>query len=36
MVTTKKVLAGESLVEEYKKTHPGSLKLHEKAVNDVL
>ena len=32
MVTVKKVLTGESLVEEYKKTHPSSLKLHEKAV----
>jgi len=26
------MLAGENLVEEYKKTHPGSQRLHERAV----
>ena len=32
MVTAKKVLIGDSLVEEYKRTHSGSQKLHERAV----
>lgn len=32
MVTVKKVLVGDSLVEEYKRTHLGSQKLHERAV----
>ena len=32
MVTVKKVSVGDRLVEEYKKTHPGSKKWHERAV----
>ena len=27
------MLAGENLIKEYKRTHPGSQKLHERAVN---
>jgi glutamate-1-semialdehyde 2,1-aminomutase len=32
MATVNKVLTGDSLVEEYKRTHSGSQKLHERAV----